>query len=132
MKASSNNAYTASGAMRPACVYATVPIASGGGGERSGEGQTDTPQAEGQPGVAVSPNPFTSSVSFEFGGVTNDGVYSIEATGLSGRQVWKSETSGDGRVLWNASGLPAGVYFYRIRSGLGDEIAHGKVVKVNK
>ena len=116
--------------LREGVYHPLVPITDGG--ERSGEGQAETVQAEGQPGVMVSPNPFTNSVSFEFRGVTDGGIYSIEATDLSGRQVWKSETSGDGRVLWDASGLPAGVYFYRIRSSLGEEFAFGKVFKVSK
>ena len=42
----------------------------------------------------------------------------------------RNSVAADGNVLWDASGLPAGVYFYRIRSSLGEEVANCKVVKV--
>ncbi len=116
--------------LREGIYYPLIPILQGHGGERSSENLLETPKDEGKQGVSVSPNPFTNSVSFDVREIAEGGIYGIEVTDLSGRQVWKSEVSVDGTVFWNAPGLPAGVYFYRIRSSLGEEVANGKIVKV--
>ncbi|TAK43317.1 MAG: T9SS type A sorting domain-containing protein [Saprospiraceae bacterium] len=118
--------------LRSGVYYPLIPIASGGGGDRSSEGQVQPIQTSKEPGVVVSPNPFVTAVSFEFRNVLGSDAYTIEATDMSGRIVWRDSVTGNCNVVWDASSLPAGVYFYRIRSNLGDEFAFGKVVKISK
>jgi hypothetical protein len=77
--------------------------------------------------LAVGPNPFQSAATFEVG-AERVGVRVMDA---SGRLV--SEFAGSGRLVWagrDAAGrtLPAGVYFYTVRTG-SKELS-GRLVRV--
>jgi len=104
----------------------------GQGGERSSGEIPQRLQSGKEPSVVVSPNPFVNSVWFDFRNLPDGVAYTIEATDLSGRLLWQNGITGNATVIWNASNLPSGVYFYRIRSSLGEEFAFGKIVKVSK
>lgn len=117
--------------LREEVYHPLIPIVPGLG-ERSSEanlGMITTAQTS---AVVVSPNPFATSISFDFTNVTENGIYTIVANDLSGHSIWDSVKTGNGKVVWDTSNLPAGVYFYRIRSSLGDEVAFGKIVKLSK
>lgn len=66
------------------------------------------------------PNPFNPGTSFEFQ-VSGFEFVSLKVLDLLGREVailvQGNRRPGRYRVQWNASGLPSGVYFYRLRAG---------------
>jgi polyhydroxybutyrate depolymerase len=80
--------------------------------------------------LSLCPNPFTTSTTLSFRlekpenmrftvyNLQSQIVFSIEERRYKGRQ----------EILWNAEGLPAGIYFYRLNAG--DRIASGKLVVV--
>jgi len=117
--------------LREGVYHPLVPIASGGGGDRSSEDSLLPSQTSKETGVVVSPNPFVTSISFDFRNLADD-TRIIEATDLSGRMVWKNTATGNGKVVWDTSSLPSGLYFYRVCSSLGDELAVGKIVKITQ
>jgi len=71
---------------------------------------------------SLSPNPFNSSTTIRFGlsklATTRIGIY-----GLNGRivqELWTGRDAyppGEHAVVWNAEGLPGGVYLVRLESG---------------
>jgi hypothetical protein len=81
--------------------------------------------------LSLAPNPFFISTTLSFRlykpenlhftvyNVQSKIVYSIE----------ERRNAGEQQIQWNAEGLPAGLYFYRLVAG--DRVASGKLVKVN-
>ncbi len=117
--------------LREGVYYPLVPL-DAGVGSRSGSGKAISGPADTGQDIVVSPNPFVATVSFDFRNLPDSDTYSIEATDLSGNIVWRKRMTGNGQTVWDATSLSSGIYFYRIRSGLGEEVASGKVVKINK
>jgi len=65
------------------------------------------------------PNPFNPSTNFEFR-VTSSEFVSLKVLDVLGRGstlVNEERQPGTYTVRWSASGLPSGVYFYRLRAG---------------
>jgi hypothetical protein len=81
--------------------------------------------------LGINPNPFNTNTTLSFRlskpenvqftvyNVQSKIVYTIEERRYKGRQ----------EIQWNAEGLPAGMYYYRIQAG--DKVGGGKMVKVN-
>jgi hypothetical protein len=76
--------------------------------------------------VGVYPNPFATTTTVRFG-LPSGAEVVVEVFDAAGRRVarvlneWRS--SGWHDIDWDATGLPAGVYFLRIQSGAGIETA---------
>lgn len=117
--------------LRGGVYHPLIPLAPDSLGYRSADKPAAPEAAPPAPGVTVSPNPFTTVVTFDFGNLADPTEHAVEITGLSGRRVWQREgIAGGSRVAWDAAALPDGIYFYRIRSGLGGHLAHGKLLKI--
>jgi photosystem II stability/assembly factor-like uncharacterized protein len=90
------------------------------------------PQADNcQPAVVCYPNPTSRIVDFRLSMVDGRWV-SLKVYDVTGKEVevvLDGRFSGDQVVRWDAGGLPAGVYYYRLRAkGLG-QVGAGKIVK---
>ena len=59
------------------------------------------------------PNPFSSSTTIEYC-LPGRGKGVLSIFGVDGRRVMEQSVSGTGKYLWNAKGLPEGVYFCRL------------------
>jgi hypothetical protein len=79
--------------------------------------------------VTIYPNPFNPTTEITFT-VAEQTYVNLAVYDVSGRQVDEliadRKTSGTHRVVFNASTLPSGVYFYRLLAG--DETASGKLL----
>jgi hypothetical protein len=82
-----------------------------------------------QSSVVSYPNPFTSSTTFEYV-LEESGMVTIEIFNQTGQMISElvnqQEASGKHQVTWNVEGMPAGVYFYSLRSG--KQLQTGKLV----
>jgi predicted outer membrane repeat protein len=69
--------------------------------------------------VSSYPNPFTSSTTFRYT-LEESGMITLEVCNQVGQVVAKlvneQQTSATYQVKWNAVGLPAGIYYYSLRS----------------
>jgi len=78
------------------------------------------------------PNPFEGETTIEFELSTPDHVM-ITVYSITGSVVAiladDQFTSGKHAVKWNASGIPAGYYFYSIKTSIGTEIKKASIVK---
>jgi hypothetical protein len=83
-----------------------------------------------QPAVGSFPNPFNSFVTIEYE-LEEAGEIVLRIYNITGMEVQllvnERQPSGKHRLLWNAEGLPAGIYFYRLQSG--NEVSIGKMIK---
>ena len=77
---------------------------------------------------SISPNPFTTSttLSFRLGKPENVRftIYNLQSQIVYTIVEWRER--GEQQLQWNAEGLPAGMYFYRILAG--NRIGSGKLV----
>lgn len=78
----------------------------------------------------VYPNPFTTSTTLSY---TLDKPCNVQFTiyNLQGKIVeiiQKNQEKGEQQVQWNAEGLPAGMYYFRIQAG--DKTGSGKMIKM--
>jgi len=83
--------------------------------------------------MQVYPNPFSTTTTIEYEFTTQRNVH-ITIFNQFGQQIeklvqGKNCESGIQQYLWNASGLPNGVYFVQVRAG--QEVSTRKIVKVN-
>ncbi len=66
------------------------------------------------------PDPFNPSTSIQYS-IPRDGFVSLKVYNAAGEEVKtlvnESKTAGNYKLTFNASGLPSGIYFYRIQSG---------------
>ena len=78
----------------------------------------------------VFPNPFTSSTTLSFWLYKPENirftVYNLQAQIVYTIEEWRER--GEQEVQWNAEGLPAGMYFFRVQAG--DKVGGGKMVKI--
>ena len=81
--------------------------------------------------VDVSPNPFTTSTTLSY---TLDKpedvqftIYNVQAQIVYIMQ--ENRDKGEQKVQWNAEGLPAGMYYFRIQ--VGDQVGGGKIIKIS-
>ena len=76
----------------------------------------------------VFPNPFTSSTTLSFWLYKPENirftVYNVQSKIVY--TIEDRRNAGEQRIEWNANGLPAGLYFYRLVAG--DRIGSGKLV----
>jgi hypothetical protein len=80
--------------------------------------------------VSLHPNPVSGSTSFGFH-LESPGVARLVVVDIDGREVGMVERrlpAGDQSLVWDATSLPAGVYFYRLAAG--GSVSSGSVVVV--
>jgi hypothetical protein len=78
----------------------------------------------------VSPNPFTTITTLSYT-LNNPYFIIIRIFNSKGKQVdeiRQDQPKGEQQVQWNAEGLPAGMYYFRIQAG--DQVGSGKMVKI--
>jgi len=78
----------------------------------------------------VSPNPFTTSTTI-FYTLSEPSPVTIRIFNSQGHFIEKLEQKqpkGEQQIQWNAEGLPAGMYYFRIQAG--DKVGGGKMVKM--
>jgi hypothetical protein len=76
------------------------------------------------------PNPFSESATFNYT-LKEPSQVNIQIFDSFGRRVAEpvnvTQAKGEHQALWNAAGLPAGIYFYRVQAGTKSGI--GKMIK---
>jgi photosystem II stability/assembly factor-like uncharacterized protein len=80
--------------------------------------------------VKCFPNPTHSSIEFRVSGIGFQSV-SLKIYDLQGREVATvvdGKWPGDQVVRWDADGLPAGIYFYRLEVGGQQSVVGGKIL----
>jgi len=80
--------------------------------------------------TTIFPNPFTSTTTLTY---TLDKPSSVTISifntqGHQVDQIQREQPNGEQKVQWNAEGLPAGMYFFRIQAG--DKVGGGKMMKM--
>ena len=78
------------------------------------------------------PNPFNPETSFEFQ-IPTSGFVSIRVFDLLGHEVAnllnEKRQAGRYKMIWNASALPSGVYFYRLLAGNNTQVKKALLLK---
>jgi len=81
-------------------------------------------------GFSVSPNPFTASTTLSYTLSKTENVqftiYNVQSQIVFMKQ--ERQNSGEQKMKWNAEGLHAGMYYFRIKAG--DKVGSGKMVKM--
>jgi len=80
--------------------------------------------------LRVIPNPFTTSTTIEYE-LQHPTTVQITIYNHLGKQlevIQQMQSAGKQQVVWNAEGLPDGIYYYRLQ--VGEQIVNGKMVKV--
>ena len=79
----------------------------------------------------ASPNPFTSTTTLSYTldkpGNVQFTVYNVQSQIVF--MVQEQQDKGEQQVQWNAEGLPAGMYYFRIQAG--DHYGSGKMIKMD-
>jgi hypothetical protein len=78
----------------------------------------------------ISPNPFTASTTLSFRLSKPENVH-FTVYNVQSQIVYTIEErreKGEQEIQWNAEGLPAGMYYFRIQAG--DKVGGGKMVKL--
>jgi len=80
--------------------------------------------------INVYPNPFTSTttLSYTLDKPTTVIINIFNPQGQQVEKITQEQPKGEQKVQWNAQGLPAGMYYFRINSA--DQIAKGKLLKI--
>jgi len=98
----------------------TLIISLSGRGEWPNAAPSDTPQSAIFNLQSAYPNPFNGQTTIRFG-LDKSSRTTIRIYGLSGRLVDAMDLgrieAGEHSVVWNADGLPGGVYLIRLESG---------------
>jgi acyl-[acyl carrier protein]--UDP-N-acetylglucosamine O-acyltransferase len=78
----------------------------------------------------VSPNPFTTTttLSYTLSKPSSVIIRIFNSQGQKVDEIVQDQLKGTQQVLWNAEGLPAGIYYYRIQAG--EQVGGGKMVKM--
>jgi hypothetical protein len=81
--------------------------------------------------VDVSPNPFTTSTTLSFRLEKPENVhftvYNVQSQIVF--SIEEKQDKGEQKVIWNAEGLPAGIYYFRIQAGV--MVGGGKIIKIS-
>lgn len=80
--------------------------------------------------VTVSPNPFDQRVIFNLSSLPELTYYEVIISNISGKQVANLNYEGGQILVWNATSIQPGVYFYSVRSSNGQIAAQGRLVKI--
>jgi len=95
-------------------------------------GMEESSQNKNHPVVNIYPNPSNSTFTIEYRGDSEDPA-TIRILDNMGRQIrvfnFTSANPGKNPVIWDASGLPEGFYFYRVQSGNFTETGHIVLMK---
>jgi hypothetical protein len=81
------------------------------------------------------PNPFNSSTTIRFSTGSQAAPTRLAVYGIDGRLVeefngkWKMENGTEHSVVWNAEGLPGGIYLIRLESGREVKIIKSVLMK---
>lgn len=81
--------------------------------------------------LEIYPNPFTTSTNIEYT-LSQSTEVTISFFNQFGKQVdfiQQKQQQGKQQIVWNAEGLPAGIYFSRLQAG--DHLSKGKIVKID-
>ncbi len=80
--------------------------------------------------INVYPIPLSSATTFNYTlqGPTTVQICIYNQIGEQVEVIWQQQNSGKQQVIWNAEGLPSGVYFYRMQAG--EQVSLGKMVLV--
>ena len=76
------------------------------------------------------PNPFTTSTTIEYELKQPEKV-TLTIYDYLGKliyQIDKNQIKGKQQLIWNANGLPDGIYYFRLQAA--NQIANGKMMKV--
>ena len=77
----------------------------------------------------VYPNPVSSNATFQYN-LPADSQVSLEIFNSIGQRIIQPidgfQSKGEHSVRWDAKGMPAGVYYYSLRSG--KQVQTGKVI----
>ncbi len=111
-------------------------IVSAGFTERMDEftvtrGIHDISEFSNEPSVIIFPNPFTTSTTIEYELKQPEKV-TLTIYDYLGKQVYQTQenqSQGQQQLIWNAEGLPAGIYFCVIRTNQGTQTT--KLIKLN-
>lgn len=78
--------------------------------------------------LACSPNPFTSSttLSYTLSELSTVTISIFNPQGQLIEKIEQEQPKGEQQVQWNAEGLPAGMYYFRIQAG--EMVGGGKMV----
>jgi hypothetical protein len=119
--------------LRSEAYHPLIPLSSGGGQQAKGlPGNTIIATLPGSyPTVIATPNPFFKTVSFNISGFESEDNVSISVFDLNGKEVWRTNVTGNGSVVMVSEGLPTGYYFFSVRSSSG-EVHRGKIAKTGK
>jgi len=80
--------------------------------------------------INIFPNPFTTSttLSYELQQPEKVSLSIYNHLGQMVYQIEENQLQGKQQLVWNAEGLPDGIYYYRLQAG--DAVGNGKLVKV--
>ncbi len=80
--------------------------------------------------INIYPNPFSNSttLSYELQQPSSVQISIYNHLGKQFDLIHQNQSSGPQQIIWNAEGLPSGVYYFRLQTG--DKIASGKMVVV--
>jgi len=80
---------------------------------------------------SVSPNPLTTSTTLSYT-LNKPSTVTISIFNPQGQlieNIEQEQPKGEQKVQWNAEGLPAGIYYFRVQAG--DKVGGGKMVKMS-
>ncbi len=80
--------------------------------------------------LKITPNPFNNSTTISYN-LPQQATVQISIFNHLGKQVdfiQQNQSSGKQQITWDASGLPSGVYYFRMQAG--EQVASGKLLLV--
>ncbi len=80
--------------------------------------------------ISTNPNPFTTTTTFSYN-LQQTSTVQITIFNHLGEEIEvirQQQPSGKQQVIWNAEGLPTGVYYYRMEAG--EQMTSGKMMLV--
>jgi len=80
--------------------------------------------------LSIHPNPFTTSISIEYElqQAENVQILIYNHLGEVVDVIMENQSSGKQQLIWDANGLPSGMYYYQVQ--IGNKRARGKMVKL--